>query len=582
MLMPVWLQVIAQSAAYKVAITPLDSSAATYKYQQTFANRIEATDYFENLPALMQSQGYWAVSIDSLMLDSLQGIAHIFAGDQYRIHQLLLPADYQTIFAANPKTTRKKQKEPERAFENYRQELLDYFEENGFPFAKVSFDSVSFGKQGVSAKVRIDKGNIYKIDSFFQGGSLRMKPAFLHRYLDLPKGAPYQRSKLDKIEQRLNELSFASPEKPWDISMLNTGAVVNLYLQPRRSNILNVLLGVMPASTQTPDNKVLITGEANILLRNSFRVGETIGVNWEQIQYLSPRLNLMYEQPYLFGSKAGVDFFFELFKKDTQFVNLQIRLGMPYQFSLNQSGKILLLRQQTTVTTTDTNFVLANKRLPDLASTSATSLGIDYTWNTTDYRINPRKGTDINFSALGGTKTLQRNANIEGLKDPNNPGINFGELYDSLKLNTFQARVHLNGAHYLPLTRSTVLKVGLQAGWYESGNYFRNELFQIGGYKLLRGFDEESIFARNFAVATIEYRLLSGRNSYFFGFADAGYAQYKDQILQIANSYIGTGLGLALETKNSIINLSWAIGKRNDLPLDLRQSKIHLGLINFF
>jgi hemolysin activation/secretion protein len=140
----------------------------------------------------------------------------------------------------------------------------------------------------------------------------------------------------------------------------------------------------------------------------------------------------------------------------------------------------------------------------------------------------------------------------------------------------------LNAAQYIPTGRATVLKLALAAGWYESGNYFRNELFQIGGFRLLRGFDEESIFARNYAVGTAEYRLLSGKNAYFFGFLDAGYAGYRDEVQSFNNSYIGTGLGLALETKNSIINISWAIGKRNDLPLDLRQSKIHLGFINFF
>nr|MCU0404255.1 BamA/TamA family outer membrane protein [Chitinophagaceae bacterium] len=153
---------------------------------------------------------------------------------------------------------------------------------------------------------------------------------------------------------------------------------------------------------------------------------------------------------------------------------------------------------------------------------------------------------------------------------------------DSLALNTYQIRLKLNAAKYFPLGRATVFKLGLQAGTYESGNYFRNELFQIGGFKLLRGFDEESIFARRYAVLTSELRLLSGKNAYFFGFLDAGYAGYKDIETQFDHTYFGSGLGMVLETKNSLINISWAVGKRNDLPLDFRQSKIHLGLINFF
>ena len=47
-------------------------------------------------------------------------------------------------------------------------------------------------------------------------------------------------------------------------------------------------------------------------------------------------------------------------------------------------------------------------------------------------------------------------------------------------------------------------------------------------------------------------------------------------------NYFGTGLGLAFDTKAGIFNLAWAIGKRNDTELNLRQSKIHFGFVNYF
>ena len=409
-----------------------------------------------------------------------------------------------------------------------------------------------------------------------------MNPKFMQRYLGFAPGAPYDAVKLAKIGQRLDELPFARQQQPWEMNMLGTGGVVNVYLEQRRSNVLNVLLGVMPASTQTPDNKVQVTGDVNILLRNSFRSGETIGVNWQQLQYKSPRLNLLYQQPYLFGSKAGIDFYFELFKKDIQFVNLQVRVGMPYEFSLQKSGKVLFHYQQTNLSTVDTQYVLSTGRLPDLAATAATSLGVDYQINTTNNRLNPRKGTELNLSFTGGTKTIKPSADIQNLKDPANPGSSFGYLYDSLAQNTYQFRIKMAAAMYFSIGRTSVIKLATNAATYESGNFFRNELFQIGGYRLLRGFDEESIYARRYGVLTSEYRLISGKNSFFFGFMDAGLVQYQDLETQFNNSYIGAGLGMVLETKNSLINISWGIGKRNDQSIDFRQSKIHLGLINFF
>lgn len=560
-----------------------DSSAENLKIKSRFSTRAELEKYISNLAADLMGKGYLSASVDSVRIDSPKASISLFAGKRYRWKQLTLPEEYLPL-AQNlgfPGYTRRKQDFFDPG-QDYRTLVLNYFESNGYPFASVWFDSVKIEDGMLRGRMEIDKGIFYKIDSIEQAGPLRMNPRYLQRYLGLPSGAPFQADKLAKIGQRLDELPFAQQQQPWEMNMLGTGGVVSVYLEPRRSNILNVLLGVMPASTQTPGNKVQVTGDVNILLRNSFRSGETFGVNWQQLQYKSPRLNLLYQQPYLFGSKAGVDFYFELFKKDTQFVNLQVKLGMPYEFSLHKTGKVLFQYQQTNVTMVDTQFVLSTAQLPDLAATSSTSLGFEYNINTTNNRLSPRKGNELNLSFTGGTKTIKPSADIQNLKDPANPGSNFAYLYDSLAQNTYQFRVKMAAARYFSLGRASVLKLAVNGATYESGNFFRNELFQIGGYRMLRGFDEESIYARRYAVLTSEYRLISGKNSFFFGFIDAGLVQYKDLETQFSNSYAGAGLGMVLETKNSLINISWGIGRRNDQAIDFRQSKIHLGLINFF
>ena len=169
------------------------------------------------------------------------------------------------------------------------------------------------------------------------------------------------------------------------------------------------------------------------------------------------------------------------------------------------------------------------------------------------------------------------------LKDPNDPGFNFGSLYDTLKLKTYQFRIRAMATKYWPLggQRSTV-KTAINAGMFQSGNIFRNELFQIGGYKLLRGFDEESQYLSQFAIATVEYHYLVGQNSFFYILADGGWGRNGATKNKINYTYFGTGLGLAFETKAGIFNLAWAVGKRNDTQFNLRQSKIHIGFVNYF
>jgi len=170
------------------------------------------------------------------------------------------------------------------------------------------------------------------------------------------------------------------------------------------------------------------------------------------------------------------------------------------------------------------------------------------------------------------------------LKDPGNPAFDFGSLYDTLKLKTYQFRVRASAYKYLPLGRQnrTTMRIGFQGGLFQSANIFRNELFQIGGYKLLRGFDEESQYLSQFIIGTAEFRYLVGQNSFFYAFTDGGWGRNNSQNTDEDYTYIGTGLGLAFETKVGIFNLAWAIGKRSDLEFNLRQSKIHIGFVNYF
>jgi len=258
-----------------------------------------------------------------------------------------------------------------------------------------------------------------------------------------------------------------------------------------------------------------------------------------------------------------------------------MNLGTNYRISERQTGSIFLQRGQTIVNGVNTAFVLQTKRLPAEADVSSLNLGISYVFNSTDYRFNPKKGSEFIFTSTAGTKSIKKNTQIIELKDPSNPSFKFEQLYDTVKPKVYQFRVTASAAHFFPVSGQSTFKLGLNAGIYQSANYFRNELFQIGGYKLLRGFDEESQFVSKYAIGTAEYRYLIGLNSAFFAFFDGGYGKHLQEA-KPDHTYLGAGLGLSFETKAGIINLAWAVGKRNDLEFNLRQSKVHLGFTSYF
>ncbi|MBK6634108.1 MAG: hypothetical protein IPG38_07115 [Chitinophagaceae bacterium] len=80
--------------------------------------------------------------------------------------------------------------------------------------------------------------------------------------------------------------------------------------------------------------------------------------------------------------------------------------GLQYLLSANQSGKVFVQWQNSFLlgTGVDTNLVKATKKLPPNIDVTAINVGIDYEWNKTDYRLNPRTGNELKITAAVGIK----------------------------------------------------------------------------------------------------------------------------------------------------------------------------------
>lgn len=576
---------------YQLKYVPVDKDTIfiqqTLGLQQSFSSKLTCNLYVNNLVTLLRDKGYPAASVDSVWMDSTSGGVKLFTGDALKLAELNTgDIDKRILDQAgwSSKSLLNKPLDPAR-LEQLKENLLAYFEENGYPFAKIQVDSFRLENDQLSASLKIDKGPQYKIDSLRVIGGAHINNIFLQRYLDIKEGSYYQKSKLANINKRLLELPYLQERKTWDMTMLGTGSTLNLYLEPKKSSQVNLLVGFLPA-TQTTNNsydvvrtKLLFTGEATINLKNALGNGELIGLDWQQLQQKSPKLNLQYQQPYLFGSPFGIATSFDLYKKDSSYLNLNFTAGVQYALTVNQTGKLFIQALATNLLNVDTLALKATRKLPDAIDVSSFNVGIDYNINKTNYRLNPRKGYELQLTATVGTRNIRKNNIIQKLADPD---FSYASLYDTVKLKTYQFSIKTAIAKYLPLGRQSTLKAAFSGAWLQSPSIFRNELFQLGGYRLMRGFDEESIFASQYAVTTAEYRYLVGLNSFFFVFADGGWSQNKSVSVQSSNTYLGVGLGMAFETKAGIFNISYANGKRNDLKFDLRQSKIHIGYLNYF
>ena len=568
----------------KIKVGGKDSSLLLQQFnlQSTFNNQEKLLAYVEKIPALLALKGYPVASVDSMVSTGSTTIIDLYLGDKYALVNLRTDSIEQAALndiGFDQKLFLKKPLDFTQ-LQLLQTRLLGYYEKTGYPFAAVYLDSISISDDRVSATLKADKSVLYHVDSIRVIGKVNLRKKFLEHYLGIPGGSIYNRNVLNLVDKRISELTYVSQVQPSDITMLGNGSVLNLYLATRPSSQVNFLVGFLPGSGE--DNKLQLTGDVNLDLKNLLGGGESILLKWQQLQKKSPRLNLGFNQPYIFNSAFGLDFLFDLFKKDSSFLQVNAHLGLQYAFSALKSGTFFLQFQNTSLLTggIDTISVKTLKRLPDNIDVKAVNAGLSYNYIKTNYRLNPRQGNELSVTGSVGIRNIKRNNEITGIKDPS---FNYTSLYDSLKSRSYQLRFKMYGAHYFPFGKYTTLKTSVSGGAVFSPDIFRNELYQIGGYKLLRGFDEESIYASRYLVGSLEYRLLVNTNSYVFFFADGAVVQNQYEFVNVKNNFISAGLGLLFETKLGLLNISFAVGKRDDVKFNLSQAtKLHFGYINYF
>ncbi len=443
--------------------------------------------------------------------------------------------------------------------------ILRVYENTGYPFASVSLDSINIEKEQVTAQLLAAPNRYFVLDSLQIVGDAKVSNLFLQSYLNLKKGTAYNEAAVRTINNRIQELPFLGSGRNSRVNFRSDEAHITLFLNKKNANQFDGIIGFAPNSES---GKVQITGDVKLKLQNVFRRAERIDFNFKGLPKQSRELSLAANLPNLLKSPLGIDLSFELFKQDTSFQNVNTRLGFNYAFSGNnrlrffidsRSGSLISVSQYKNAT-----------RLPPFADVNTTLYGAGITREKLDYRFNPSKGYSIQVDASVGNKQIKRN--------PGLPAI----LYDGLTLKSSQYRVEGHADFFIPLSKRSVFTAANQTGIIFGGNLFKNELYRIGGFRTLRGFDEQSILANQYTIFNAEYRYLLERNSCLFAFINQGFLSQKTREENLKDNPVGFGAGINFETKGGIVSLSYALGKQQNNTVNLQRGKIHFGIITIF
>jgi outer membrane protein assembly factor BamA len=542
---------------------------------------LQAVEILRGYAQTLHNQLYLETSFDSLYFRDSILIINTFVGKRYEgifLHEGNMPSEILNAIGF-----RKGKKWDYKAVLDIKNALLTQAENTGYPFAQVWLDSIEIGSD-IAATLMLKTGALFTFDTINTEGYAKIAPSFLSQYLGIKKGDIFNRAKVLQISQRLAELPFLEArQKPTLTFKENSTASVNLILDPKRASRWDFLVGVLPNTTSGGAQKFTVTFNGNADFQNLLGRGERIFANFENLRPQSPRSNVKLTFPYLLNTPFGFDGAFDLYKRDSQYIETQTTLGMQYLLGGNDYLKIFGHRYIANNLIINSLNIINSRQLPTTLDITTQTVGIEFFKNKLDYRFNPRRGWSQLLRGSAGVRQIRRNTDIVNLKDPNDITFNFSKLYDTVSLKNFQYKIESNSAFYIPVMKRAAVKIGLQSGFLIAPEKVSlNEQYRIGGSKILRGFNEEGIFATQYAVSTLEYRLLIGRNSYIYSFVDAGYFANITRTTRQYDNPIGFGAGITFETKVGLFGFTLAAGKEQGNPVDLRNTKTHFGYISLF
>lgn len=470
------------------------------------------------------------------------------------------------------------------------QAILEEAENNGYPFASVWLDSLVVDQGGaVSAVLQVERKRFFVFKTLRINGDVKLPKAFLPNFLGIKPGTPYSRERVLRLRDQLRSLLFLeSTANPSVTFTDNPGAemgeaTINLFLQKKRVNRFDFIIGLLPQPTAS-GGKLLLTGSLSTAFQNALNLGERFSAELERLRPETQKMDVQASVPYLLGTSFGAEGRLNIFRRDSTWTDALGEAGVSYLFTGGDFVRFFWENKTSSLQKVDTLQVVLSRQLPVNLDFRQNGFGLETSFTRLDYRFNPRQGWSFSLKTVAGFQTVQRNNQIERLQDPSDPDFDFAALYDSLARRSARYRVEFRGEIFIPLFVRSTFRLGLRGGGlFSEKPVLVNEQYRLGGNKLLRGFDEESLFATRFVVGTAEWRLLLGQNSFLSAFADWGYLENLSRQNRLFLRPLGLGAGLNFETRAGIFGISAAVGRRDvGQAVDFRAAKFHLGYVSLF
>ncbi|GAB5401254.1 MAG: membrane protein [Aureisphaera sp.] len=431
------------------------------------------------------------------------------------------------------------------------EEVLSYLNKQlsleGNPFARIALSDIT--KQDdktLRANLNILLGPQRTLDAIVIKGYEKFPKSFLKYYAGVRTGKTFDRDKITRQNDLLNNLGFVNTLKPPEALFRKDSTSVYFYLEKRNNNLFDGILGF---ATNPETQKIEFNGYLNLELNNNLNFGEQLLINYKADGREQQNFRVKTVLPYLFKSPFGISGELTIFKRDSTFSTTDQQARFHYQAgpSLSLSTGYRAYESSNLL-----DEVVAGSPVQDYNSRYAL-LGVTYRRPQTQGFF--RTKTLIELNGEVGTRE-----NDAGAQD--------------------QFRISGRLSHIFDLNLRNSIYLNSESSVLSSDDYLTNELFRFGGINSIRGFSENSIDASLFSVLNTEYRYLFNGTTYIHSIVDLAY--FENNVLNLKEELFSFGLGLGLNTEAGIFRFNIANGISQDQEFKFSNTKIHISLSSRF
>jgi outer membrane protein assembly factor BamA len=410
--------------------------------------------------------------------------------------------------------------------------LAGYYADNGFLFADVKLDSLKKTNEQFTAFIKIDEGKFCQFTEYKFKGNKTTRDETLIKIARLGK---IKKITPTTLQQAANNIQQKKYIKNCDLIPLDHNILL-FQVEEDRMSLISGILGY--DNSKEGNNR--ITGWVDIEFMNLYGTDRSLALNWQHLSANVSSIELKYHESGITRYPVNADLLVYRQEVDSTYIRSKFESEIYYYDLYNRYG--LFFGKE--------DIFPGSKIENPIERSSFNKLGILWDMTALDNILNPSFGTEIYlkyyyiFNTLNG-KYLSKQA------------------------------VEIKWAKYFNMGMNLVLGFNINANVIENKQLTEFDVYDLGGAKSLRGFNENDFSGFRVGWSDIELRYLFGRNSRLFAFGAYGYAENQNYKYSDLFSF---GFGLRTQTKIGLLGIDYGLGIQNSEMRNPLDGIIHIGI----